>query len=447
MTDISLEPWLGTSPSLTGCPERDVQVLAQHVQCGEALLKLLGTRRERSGEQAARAECVHSACRGLRRRFMASHAAWLYSLLTKDFTVRRSLREVAFAAAECCPGLVPTETQIAQERTRLQCDKEGYEIDQGILFQALLRSQEIGTHLIETALQPTRRALGLIEAFRRAGRVNLGSVVIERQGSAAHLTINNAYCLNAEDDGLVDDLETAVDLALLDGEVRVGVLRGGIMTHPRYTGRRVFSAGINLKALHAGQISFVDFLLRRELGYISKIVRGLRVDAEMAAASSLRGHQELVEKPWLAAVDSFAIGGGAQLLLVFDRVIAAADSYFSLPAAQEGIVPGFSNLRLTRLLGSRKSRQVILFGRKIWAHDPDAQLLFDEVVDSPEIEAAIERNVQQLSSPAVVANRHMLNLADESPDSFLRYAAEFSWIQAERLYSQDVLAKTGRTIQ
>lgn len=447
MTDISLEPWLGTSPSLTGCPEGDVQVLAQYVQCGEALLKRLGTRGERSGEQAARAECVHAACRGLRRRFMASHAAWVYSLLTKDFTVRRSLREVAFAAAESCPGLVPTETQIAQERTRLQCDKEGYEIDQGILFQALLRSQQIGTHIIETALQPTPRALGLIEAFRRAGRVNLGSVVIERQGCAAHLTINNAYCLNAEDDGLVDDLETAVDLALLDGEVRVGVLRGGFMTHPRYAGRRVFSAGINLKALHAGQISFVDFLLRRELGYISKIVRGLRVDPEMAAASSLRGHQELVEKPWLAAVDSFAIGGGAQLLLVFDRVIAAADSYFSLPAAQEGIVPGFSNLRLTRLLGSRKSRQVILFGRKIWAHDPDAHLLFDEVVDSPEIEAAIERNVQQLSSPAVVANRHMLNLADESPHSFLRYAAEFSWIQAERLYSQDVLAKTGRTIQ
>ena len=52
--------------------------------------------------------------------------------------------------------------------------------------------------------------------------------------------------------------------ALLDPAVRVGVLRGGEMSHPRYRGKRVFSAGINLKSLHAGEISLVDFLLRRD---------------------------------------------------------------------------------------------------------------------------------------------------------------------------------------
>lgn len=149
----------------------------------------------------------------------------------------------------------------------------------------------------------------------------------------------------------------------------------------------------------------------------------------------------VLEKPWIAAVDSFAIGGGAQLLLVFDLVIAASDSYFSLPAAQEGIVPGFANLRLSRFLGSRKARQLILCGRKIWAHEPDAHLLFDEVIDPTEIDTAVERNVQQLSSPAVVANRHMLNLAEEPLELFLHYASEFALIQAERLYSQDVLGK------
>src|SRR5690606_22192242 len=112
-------------------------------------------------------------------------------------------------------------------------------------------------------------------------------------------------------------------------------------------GQRVFSAGINLKHLHQGKISFVEFLLRRELGYISKIKRGLLdIDVQL-------GDRRTKDKPWIAAVDSFAIGGGAQLLLVFDKVIASEDSYFSLPAAQEGIVPGLANLRLAKLTGGR----------------------------------------------------------------------------------------------
>jgi thioesterase DpgC len=206
----------------------------------------------------------------------------------------------------------------------------------------------------------------------------------------------------------------------------------------------VFSAGINLKALHAGQISFVNFILRRELGYVNKIFRGLVLENQATCTSDRRAVKYTLGKPWIAAVDTFAIGGGAQLLLVFDRVIAGADSYFSLPAAQEGIVPGFANLRLGRALGSRKARQVILCGRKISAHEPDAGLVLDEVIEPTEIDAAVERNIRQLSSPAVVANRHMLNLAEEPPESFLHYAAEFALIQAERLYSPDVLDKIRR---
>ena len=145
------------------------------------------------------------------------------------------------------------------------------------------------------------------------------------------------------------------------------------MSHPRYRGKRVFSAGINLKALHAGGISLVDFLLRRELGYIHKLVRGVLVEDGSPWPSPT------IAKPWVAAVDSFAIGGGMQLLLVFDHVLAAADAYFSLPAAQEGIVPGAASFRLTRCAGPRLSRQVILEGRRIWATEPAARLLVDEV--------------------------------------------------------------------
>jgi (3,5-dihydroxyphenyl)acetyl-CoA 1,2-dioxygenase len=444
ISESRLNAWSQGIPSLCGIPGTDMQALSRYVEEGEALLDSLGPKPARSREQAREAASIHGACRVLRRRFMSMHRGWLYRVLTKDFTVRKGLRELVFDAAECCPGLVPTPEQMARERARLQRDKEGYEIDQGIFFHALFRSPEIGRHLVESMLRPTPRSLELLEPFRSDGRLDLGSVLIERRGCSAYLTINNAGCLNAEDNRLVDDLETAVDLALLADPVQVGVLRGGIMTHPRYAGRRVFSAGINLKALHAGQISFVDFLLRRELGFIHKIVRGLLLENENSGMGKEDAMERRTEKPWIAAVDSFAIGGGAQLLLVFDRVIAAADTYFSLPAAQEGIIPGFSNLRLARFLGSRKTRQVILSGRKIGAHEADAQFLFDEVLPSSELDAAVERNAQQLSNSAVVANRHILNIAEEPLEAFLQYAAEFALVQAERLYSPDVLDNIGR---
>jgi thioesterase DpgC len=231
-------------------------------------------------------------------------------------------------------------------------------------------------------------------------------------------------------------METAVDIALLDDSVKVGVLRGGEMSHPRYAGKRVFSAGINLKHLHRGQISFADFLLRREFGYINKMARGLILrdaDATMPARVN--------EIPWIAAVDTFAIGGGAQIVLVCDRVIGSSDSYFSLPAAQEGIIPGVANLRLGRVAGGRLARQILLYGRKVWANEEDGRLLFDEVVAPDDMDTAIADCAARLDSPAVVANRMMLRLAEEPLDLFRSYMAEFALNQAARMYSDDVLEK------
>lgn len=375
--------------------------------------------------------------RVLRSRFMAANAETVYDELTAGRTLPVRLAGLADAASTAFPGLVPTREQLATERARPQAQKEGRELDQGIFFGALLRSSA-GPHLIDTMLRPTPRARHLLAEFQLTGVADLGSVRLERHGAAAHLTMCAGDRLNAEDDDQVEDMETAVDLALLDPAVRVGVVRGGVMTHPRYLGRRVFSAGINLKRLHAGQISYVDFLLRRELGYLNKLVRGLLVDHEES------WWRPTIQKPWLAAVDSFAIGGGAQLLLVFDRVVAGADAYFSLPAAQEGIVPGAANLRLGRATGPRLARQVILTGRRIQAREPEAPLLFDEVVEPSELDAEIAASLDRLDSPAVVANRAMLNLADEPPAAFRAYMAEFAVQQAFRLYSDDVIGKAGR---
>jgi thioesterase DpgC len=419
-------------PRLVGDVAKDAALLADYVRVCEGLTAYPpGQRRY--------ARAGHDAARRMRTRFMRRHAEAVYDELTDGGSDALRLDELVYAAAESYPGLVPTREQMAGEALRVQAEKEGREIDQGIFFHAILGSPRAGGHLMAGMLRPTPRAVELLPEFRRTGLLELAAVHLERRDGGAYLTVVNDHCLNAEDNQHVEDMETAVDLALLDPEVRVGVLRGGPMTHPRYRGRRVFSAGINLADLHEGRISYVDFLLRRELGYIHKLLRGLS-----PAADEDVWPPRLGDKPWVAVVDTFAIGGGAQLLMVFDRVIAAADAYLSLPAAQEGIVPGAGNFRLGRLAGGRVSRQVILWGRKIWAHEPDARLLVDEVVDPRELDAAADAAVERLSAPAVLANKRMLNLAEEPVDRFGAYMAEFALQQALRLYADDVLGKVRR---
>ncbi len=411
---------------------------ARTAEDAEQVLAALPEPAGRSERQRALAAEAKNAARAARAGFLDVHAEAVYDRLTDGRSTQPRLPELLARATECFPGLVPDAERMAQENARLQADKEGREIDQGIFFSRLLRSPAAGRHLMDSMLRPTPRALRLLPEFRRTGLVDLGSVTLERRGGAARVTMCRPDCLNAEDNDQVEAMETAVDLALLDPAVGVGLLRGGEMTHPRYRGRRVFSAGINLKELHAGKISLVDFLLRRELGYINKLVRGVLVDHGASWQS------RTVEKPWLAAVDTFAIGGGMQLLLAFDRVVAGSDAYLSLPAAQEGIVPGAGNFRLGRLTGGRISRQVVLWGRRIQASEPDARLLLDEVVEPTEVGAAADRGLERLDNPAVITNRRMLNLAEEPPEAFRGYMAEFALQQALRLYSEDVIGKVGR---
>ncbi|MGW0908522.1 (3,5-dihydroxyphenyl)acetyl-CoA 1,2-dioxygenase DpgC [Streptomyces sp. NPDC002853] len=376
--------------------------------------------------------------RTLRSAFLDAHGDAVYAELTADRTRGLRLGELAAAGAGAFPGLVPTAAELAADRALPQAQKAGHEIDLGIFFCRILRSPCSGGHLVDAMLHPTERALELLPAFTATGWADLGSVRMERRDGVARLTMCRDDCLNAEDDRQVDDMETAVDLALLDPAVELCLLRGGEMTHPRYAGKRVFSSGINLKSLHAGDISLDGFLLRRELGYLHKIWRGVRVDDGASWHASARS------KPWVAAVDTFAIGGGMQLLLVVDHVLASSDAYLSLPAAREGIVPGVANLRLTRYTGPRLARQIILEGRRIQATDPEARLLVDEIHTPNELNAAVEASLDRLRGPAVTANRKMLNAADEDVDVFRRYMAEFALEQSMRLHSADVVDKVGR---
>ncbi|MEV2248035.1 (3,5-dihydroxyphenyl)acetyl-CoA 1,2-dioxygenase DpgC [Streptomyces sp. NPDC049970] len=427
---------------LCGGFDHDAGRLAEHAAAAERALTALPPVPARSREERIRAATVHAEVRGVRRAFLARHTDTVYGLLTDGLNRRPRLPELVDAAAYRVPGLVPTREQMAAELRHVQAEKEGREIDQGRFCGAVLRSPVAGRHLVETMLGPTPRALELLDRFRAEGRVELDTVHVERRGAAAHVEFRNPRRLNAENSRLIADLDTAVDLVLLDDRVRVGVLRGCVTDHPAHRGRRVFSAGVDLTDLRDGRIPLVGFLLGRELGYVNKLLHGLLTDPAPGA-----GGERGVTKPWIGAVDTFAIGGGMQLLLALDHVVAEEGAYASLPAAEEGIVPGAGNLRLTRQTGARLARQVVLGGRRIATTDPEAATVFDEVVPADRMDEAVERAVAALSAPAVAANRRMLALAEESLDHFRAYLAEFALAQAERAYAPDVLDKVERRWQ
>ena len=178
------------------------------------------------------------------------------------------------AAAERYPGLVPSRAEMAAEGERKLADKQGLEIAQGLFISHVLASPRAGAHLVWAMLRPTAEALERIDDFRATGAADLGTVHVRREGSAGYLELRNPRHLNAEDDTTLWATECAVDLILLDPEIEIGVMRGGVVEHPATTGSRIFGAGLNLTRLYLGQLPFM-FFITRDLGYVNKIYRGL----------------------------------------------------------------------------------------------------------------------------------------------------------------------------
>jgi thioesterase DpgC len=358
-----------------------------------------------------------------RDAFLRERIEEVYLELTGGLTEAVRVEDLVFRAAERYPGLLPTRDEITEERSRRQSQKLGLEVDQGRFLSRLLARPRPGRHLLHAMRLPRREALERLDGFRATGRADLGLAVVERKGAAGHLELRNPRFLNAEDDDATAALEVGVDLVLLDPQIEVGVMRGAFAEHPRYAGRRVFNAGLNLTHLYHGRISFVDFMMAREMGLLSKIYRGLEGGCE---------------KPWIAAVETFAIGGGCQLLLVVDRVLAERGSYFNLPASKEGIIPGASPLRLTRFLGGRLARQAVMFERSFDPDSREGRLLCDDVVEPGGMDAAIDRDAAQLMSAGAVsiaANRKAIRLGEETIDDFRLYMALYAREQARCMYS------------
>jgi (3,5-dihydroxyphenyl)acetyl-CoA 1,2-dioxygenase len=423
-----LHAWLAEAPLAAADYASDAARFRRFWLRGDELLRRLPPKPARGLGEAEEAASILHAAREARERFLAAHATTLYRALTDDGTRFLRVEQLVDAAAVALPGLVPAPASLQREGALAQRDKDGAEIDQGLFLAAVLADPVSGMHLCHAMLLPLPESAARAAEFQRTGTLDLGAALVERRGPAVQVTMRNPRFLNAEDEGTIAALESAIDVATLDQSSAIAVLRGGPVEHPKWRGRRVFSAGINLTHLYQGKISLLWYL-RRDLGLVNKLFRGVA----QAERSPDEIHGGTVEKPWIAAVDGFAIGGGCQLLLVMDHVVAASDAYLTLPARKEGIIPGAANLRLWRFTGDRIARQAILNDRRIDCAAAEGRLVCDDVVAPDAMDGAIDRAVADFTGSGVVSaagNRRALRVGMEPLDLFRRYMAVYAREQA-----------------
>ncbi|MEA3193677.1 MAG: hypothetical protein QOD26_2010 [Betaproteobacteria bacterium] len=355
----------------------------------------------------------------------ASDALAAYDRLTEGRNRFLRIDELCARGGDEFPHLLPSRKDLASEGGRAQRDKKGLERAQGEFLAGVLADPAAGAHLCHAMLLPHPKSASLLAEFEKKGEMRFPGAHLQRQGKACVLTMSNPRFLNAEDETTLEGMETAVDLALLDPQSEVCVLRGAPVEHPKYAGRRLFGAGINLTHLYQGKIRFLWYLIR-DFGFVNKFYRGLAfADASPEVKS--------IEKLWIAAVEGFAIGGHCQILLTMDYTIAAQDAYLTLPARKEGIVPGAANLRLPRFVGDRITRRAILNELRIDCAGPEGRMICDELVPAQEMDAAVDRMVERLTSSGVVSaagNRRAIRAGEEPLDAFRRYMAVYAREQA-----------------
>ncbi len=445
MTDSVLEQavktWARSAPLKTTEYHADRAAFGHFWHRAEELLSRLPAKPKRAPHEAAAAAEILAAARESRARFMRAHALEVYDHLTSNRAKFVRVDELCERAAREFPGLVPDARTLERESGIRQGDKDGLEVDQGIFVSQVLADPDAGLHLCHAMLLPREESLARQEEFRRKGELALAGAHLKRVGKASIVTQRNPRYLNAEDEGTLPGLETAVDLALLDPQTEVCVLRGDVVTHTKHAGKRVFGAGINLTHLYQGKIRLLWYLVR-DLGLVNKLYRGL-------ALPEVSPEEDSVEKLWIAAVESFAIGGHCQILLAVDQVIAAKDAYMTLPARKEGIIPGAANLRLARHVGVRVARQAILAERRLDCASPEGRQICDLIVEPGEaaMDAELERLVAHITGSGVVSaagNRRALRIAEEPLDAFRRYMAVYAREQAHCHFSPALIANLER---
>jgi enoyl-CoA hydratase len=176
------------------------------------------------------------------------------------------------------------------------------------------------------------------------------NVIVEKDGALAVVTLNRPQQLNALSYGLVKDLSLAMQELDRDPEVRVMIVTGG---------DKVFAAGADIKEM-ADRGPF-DERIHERLAFRDQINK--------------------ISKPVIAAVSGFALGGGCELAMSCDIIIASESARFGQPEVNLGIIPGSGGTqRLTHLLGKHRAMELVLTGDMINAAEAERLGLVNRVV-------------------------------------------------------------------
>ena len=205
----------------------------------------------------------------------------------------------------------------------------------------------------------------------------------------ALITLERPEVLNALNFELLDELAEVLAALDRDPDCRAIVLTG--------SGTRAFAAGADI----------------RELAVQTPVT--LLVDDRFAVWERIAA----TRKPVIAAVRGFALGGGCELAMSCDRIVAGDDAQFGQPEINLGVMPGAGGTqRLTRAIGRARALDLILTGRAITADEAASMGLVSRVVPADETLAAaldLARTIASKAPVAVLAAKEAVRLAEELP--------------------------------
>jgi enoyl-CoA hydratase len=213
------------------------------------------------------------------------------------------------------------------------------------------------------------------------------TLLIETHGAVTLIRLNRPQALNALNSQVLRDLIAAFAALDSDPAQRCAVLTGS---------EKAFAAGADIKEMQAKNFS------------------------AMFGENFFAGFERVTatRKPWIAAVAGFALGGGCELAMMADFIIAADTAKFGQPEIKLGVAPGMGgSQRLTRAVGKAKAMEMCLTGRMMDAEEAERAGLVSRVVPAASLlEDALKtaQTIAEMPPLAAIANKEMVNTAFET---------------------------------
>ena len=209
----------------------------------------------------------------------------------------------------------------------------------------------------------------------------------KKDDGVALITLNRPDALNALNDALINELGTAIDTFETDTDIGCIVITGS---------EKAFAAGADIKEMQSK--SYMDT-------YISNFISTWERVAKC-------------RKPVIAAVNGFALGGGCELAMMCDFIIAGDRAKFGQPEVKLGILPGAGgSQRLTRFVGKSKAMEMCLTGRMMDAEEAERAGLTSRVVPAAELlEDALKTasTIASMSTPTTMMIKESVNRSYET---------------------------------